>query len=98
MRRDLRAEPVEPAVRRGRRLGQAAELVRSRHQPIGLAEGVRRHAVARNIGVVRLDLEKQGAAPEQPAVFTTPGAGRHDLALRRRQNGSEVAAVRGGDG
>ena len=98
VRRDLRAQPVVPAVRRGHRLRQAPELVGPRRQPVGLAEGVRGHAIARNIGVVRLDLEKKGAAAQQPAILAAPGAGQHDLALRRRQDGREVAAVGGGDG
>ena len=96
--RDLRAQPVEPAVRRGDRLGQGAELRRPRHQPIGLAKGVRGHAVARKVGLVGLYPEEQRAAAEQPAFLVPAGAGQHDLAPGRRQDGREVAAVGGGDG
>ena len=98
VRRDLRAQPVEPAVRRRHCLREAPELVGPRRQPVGLAEGVRGRAITRNIGVVRLDLEKKGAAAEQTTVLAAPGAGQHDLALRCRQDGRKISAVCGGDG
>ena len=81
-----------------RACGRGPELRRPRHQPVSLAEGVRGHAVARHVGLVRRHLVQQRAAAEQSAFLVPAGAGQHDLALRRGQDGREVAAVGGGDG
>ena len=76
------------------RLRQGAEFLRPCHQAVGLAEGVRRHGVARQVSLVSPGLKEQGTAAEQPTFLVAPGAGQHDLGFRRRQNGLEVPTIR----
>ena len=97
MRRDLFALPVAPAAHRGNRLRIGPKLTRPRHQPVGLAEGVRRDGIAPQVGFLRRHLEQQRAPPEQPPVVVPPGAREHDLGVRRLQNGLEVPPVGRGD-
>ena len=57
MRRDLLAVPVAPAGRCTDRLRLGGEVLRSSHQPVGLAESVGRDCVAANVGLFTMSAE-----------------------------------------
>ena len=90
--RQLLAPPVSPAAMCGPGLSRGSKLAGSRRQSVGLAEGIFRPGIARQVGRGRM-LTKQDAATQEPPVTVAPRVGEDDLTLRGCQNGREVSPV-----